>query len=80
MAAYQMYQELLDIVRSEDQPVDDGASASTNTTVPNFYDANMPVVMEESETEFPSFSMKKKGGAELKRNDSAFDSVIDSVL
>ena len=39
----------------------------------------MPVVLEESETEYPSFSQKKaKGG--LKRGDSEFDEVIDNVL
>mmetsp|Transcript_36636 Transcript_36636/g.48107 ORF Transcript_36636/g.48107 Transcript_36636/m.48107 type:complete len:96 (+) Transcript_36636:3043-3330(+) len=45
----------------------------------------MPVVLEESETEYPSFSMKKRGGGaaakqNLRRGDSEFDEVIDQVL
>lgn len=36
----------------------------------------MPEVVEESETEYPSFSQNKK----IKRQDSEFDKVIDSVL
>ena len=71
-----MYQELLDIVRSSDEP--DDTSASSDATRPeskaHSYAANMPVVAEESETEYPSFSMKKKGPSkELKRGDSEFD-------
>ena len=59
-----MYQELLDIVRSGDQPDNEEASsASTDITEPyraaDNYSANMPVVLEESETEFPSFSAKR---------------------
>jgi len=74
-----MYKELLDIVRNSDQPDD----TSTSTDVTNrAYAANLPVVLEESETEFPSFSMKKRGDARpnLKRGDSEFDEVIDQVL
>ena len=43
----------------------------------------MDVVVEESETEYPSFSMKKKRAndiARVKRSDSGFDQVIDQVL
>jgi len=40
----------------------------------------MDVVVEESETEYPSFSMKKKGEPKLKRNDSEFDKVVDQVI
>lgn len=60
-----MYQELLDIVRNGDQPDEEASSASTDITesqnrpAANNYSANMPVVLEESETEFPSFSAKK---------------------
>jgi len=83
MAAYQMYQELLDIVRNADQA--DDASVSTDATAAKGYEANMPVVLEESETEYPSFSMKKRGGGaaakqNLRRGDSEFDEVIDQVL
>ena len=44
----------------------------------------MPAIFEESETEYPSFSMKKRGGDGANRNlgrgDSEFDDVIDQVL
>lgn len=80
-----MYQELLDIVRSSEEPDDTSATSSDATrpesTTSHNYVPNMPVVAEESETEYPSFSMKKKGAArDLKRGDSEFDEVIDSVL
>ena len=52
--AYQMYAELLDIVRGADQPEDDVSGTSTEATR-NEYVANMPVVEEESEAEYPSF-------------------------
>ena len=77
-----MYQELLDIVRNVDEPpADDHISASTDISGPRGYEANMPVVVEESETEFPSFSMKKRGGAaDIKGGDTEFDKVINTVL
>ena len=79
IAAYQMYQELLNIVRTADQ-VDDNASESTDTSVPQgkVYEANMPVVMEESAENFHSFDQKKKK-PKLDRDDS-FDAVLDQVL
>mgnify|MGYP001626723756 CR=1 FL=1 len=41
----------------------------------------MDVVVEESETEYPSFSMKKRGEhKQVKRSDSEFDQVVDQVL
>ena len=60
-----MYKELLDIVRNGDQPEEEAGSTSTDMTEPRTtaadqYASNMPVVVEESETEFPSFSAKKK--------------------
>jgi len=83
IAAYQMYQELLDIVRNADSPADDASTSTDATAAHKGYEANMPVVLEESETEYPSFSMKKRGQAgkrNLARGDSEFDEVIDQVL
>ena len=57
-----MYQELLDIVRSGDQPEEEASSASTDITdhrALDNYHANMTVVPEESETEYPSFTAKR---------------------
>ena len=76
-----MYQELLDIVRTADQ-VDDTESVSTDATAPagKGYEAKMPVVLEESGENFPSFSEKQPAAkAKLERADS-FDAVLDSVL
>ena len=72
-----MYQELLDIVRSGDEPEADTTSASDVSRAADNYHANMNVIAEESETEYPSFSQKRKpkhGG------DDEFDAVIDNVL
>lgn len=59
-----MYSELLDIVRGAEQPDEEEASsASTDVTeyrAADNYAANMPIVAEESETEYPSFSAKRK--------------------
>lgn len=78
VAAYQMYQELLDIVRNADQADD---STSTDTTNASRYYSNMPIVAEESETDLPSFAMKKKGAdRKQKVRESAFDEIIDQVL
>lgn len=61
--AYQMYQELLNIVRSGDEPEEEASSASTDITdqyrAADNYTANMTVVPEESETEYPSFTAKR---------------------
>ena len=59
-----MYSELLDIVRGAEDP-DDTETGSASTDVTEYraadnYAANMPIVAEESETEYPSFSVKKR--------------------
>lgn len=40
----------------------------------------MPSIAEESETEYPSFTTKHQPYGRVKRADSEFDKVIDSVL
>lgn len=56
-----MYQELLEIIAESEQNQDDESGTSTDVTVADTrgYAANMPVVAEESETEYPSFKEKK---------------------
>lgn len=59
-----MYQELLDIVRNGDKP-DEETSASTAVTdypsrAADNYSANMPIVAEVDEPEYPSFGGKAK--------------------
>ena len=58
-----MYTELLDIVRNAEQAGEEANSESTDVTeyrAADNYAANMPIVDEESETEYPSFSIKRK--------------------
>lgn len=59
VAAYQLYQELLDVVRNADQ-ADDATSASTDASMPppNRHKAKMSIVVEESEPERDTFSEK----------------------
>lgn len=75
-----MYQELLEIVAENEQNLDDeGSSTDVTAAESRGYAANMPVVMEESETEYPSFKQERKRG-KMQRGDSEFDDVIDNVL
>ena len=52
---------MLEIVAEAEQNIDDNDGASTDITEADSrgYAANMPVVAEESETEYPSFDRKK---------------------
>ena len=78
--AYQMYQELLEIVAENEE--DDSTTDVTQVSDSRGYAPNMPVVAEESETEYPSFKQQKSGksGGALQRGDSEFDEVINNVL
>ena len=71
-----MYQELLEIVAETEE--DSGASTDATVADSRGYAPNMPVVAEESETEYPSFNQKKP--SHLQRGDSEFDEVINNVL
>ena len=72
-----MYAELLDIVRGAEQPEDSDVSGTSTEATRYEYAANMPVVVEESEAEYPSFSENKKN---MRRGDSEFEEVIKDVL
>ena len=64
-------------MRGADQ--DDDSGASTDLTQVESHGANMAVIAEESEPEYPSFNQKKKGDPR-RAEDAEFDKVIDSVL
>ena len=67
---------MLEIVAESEQNLDDDSGASTDITAADSrgYAAVMPIVAEESETEYPSFDRKRKNP------DTQFEDVIDKVL